>query len=501
MYTVFICLGGTGTQLGSVIGNLYPLLRLSGIIDAPFSMFILDKDTNSGIFKACTGALQRYTGYNYLLPFDALPPYELSPTVYQEMQEGTGLLRNKDYKVMDLIGDDKAMIELASMCWTEDKRSESLRDGNNRDPSRGALDAHVCLEHLTESSLFQGKDGKKGLQNIIGSYGENSVRVVILGGTTGGMGSSLIVPLAKQINRSFPNLRIDMVLLGTYFKIPQRNAPQAGAIDVDNIGTSLDSYYRAADQIEELLDTVNNKWRVYYTAMPGFDNIAGKFDKNSAVKRKYHLLELTAVLAAFVLGEENSSPGFYRTTLSYEKESVGWTDIPPLPPQGDKFKKSAEDFLKLVSVLAYTVYPSLCAEAKDIRKNNYLKFYFKKNPADEMETVEKMRDELKLWLQNVTQCFELWQEIQLNTHLGRDDDKNVVNFFPSDDMNKFAGILDFSQRPRENEVLFLFGGMTSQVFIGKIKPDKKRLVDATDPKDKLRWMFEDIWSNIQNKEG
>jgi hypothetical protein len=497
MHTVFVCLGGTGTQLGSAIGNLYPLLHLSGIIKEPFSMFILDKDTNSGIYKACTGALQRYTDYKYLLPFESLPPYELSPTVYQEMQEGTGLLRNKTYTVMDLIGDDTPMKELASMCWIEEKRKESLRDGNNRDPSRGALDALVCLEHLTESSLFQGKDGKQGLQHIKETIGVNQVRVVILGGTTGGMGSSLIVPLAKKLRESFHNIRIDMVLLGPYFEIPQRNVPQPGAVDIDNIGTSFDSFYRAADQIEELLGTVDKDWRVYYAAMPGFDNTAGKFDKNGAVKRKSHLLELTAALAAFVLGEENRAPGFYVTATNYEKDKklIGWTDI----PLNNVLQKPAENFLKLVSVLASKIYPALCAEPKDIRGNNYLKPYFKKNPADEMDTVKTMRDELKVWLQNITQCFEFWQEIQLNTRLGAKDDKKTVDFFPEKDMNLLAGILNFSQYARENEVPLV--GMTWQNFIGDIKPDKKRLVDANDSKDKLKWMVEDIWSKINSKEG
>jgi hypothetical protein len=310
------------------------------------------------------------------------------------------------------------------------------------------------------------------------------------------MGSSLIVPLAKRLRGSFPNLRIDMVLLGTYFEIPQRNAPQSGSIDVDNIGTSLDSFYRAADQMEELHDTVTNEWRVYYAAMPGFDNTAGKFDKNGAVKRKCHLVELTAALAAFVLGEGNRLPGFYETSLSYGKDKafVDWTDI----PLGNILKKPTEDFMKLVSVLASMVYPSLCAEAKEIRGNNYLKYYFKKNPADEMEIVGNMRDELKIWLQNITQCFEFWQEIQLNTRLGEKNNKAVVNFFPQDAMNRLAGVLDFSQRARKNEVLF--DGKTWAIFLGDIKPDKKRLVDAKDAKDKLKWMFEDIWS-IYHKEG
>jgi hypothetical protein len=498
MYTAYICLGGTGTQLGSTIGNLYPLLRLSGIVKEPFSMFILDKDTNSGIYKACTGSRQRYLDCHHLLPFDTLLPYELSPTVYQDMQEGTELLRNKNYTVMDLIGDDPAMRELAAMCWTEVKRNESLRDGNNRDPSRGSLDALVCLEHLEKSSLFQGKDGQKGLKNLIEKYGERGVRVVILGGTTGGMGSSLIVPLAKRLRSSFPGLRIDMVLLGTYFEIPQRNAPPPGAADVDNIGTSLDSFYRAADQLEELLDAVDNQWRVYYAAIPGFDNTAGEFDKNGAVKRKTHLLELAAALGAFAFGEEESKPGFFQTSLSYgkDKDFIDWTDIPKV----NELKNTAEDFLKLVSVVASKVYPAFTAEPQEIRKDAYLKQYFKKNPADEMEMIMNMRDDLKMWLQNITPYFEFWQEIQLNTHLGAKDDKIIANFFPTDDMNQLAGFLDSSQRTRDNEKLPLFGGKTWLLFLDSIKPDKKRLVDTKDARGKLKWLFEDIW-NIYHKEG
>jgi hypothetical protein len=499
MYTAFVCLGGTGTQLGTAVGNLYPLLRLSRIAEAPFSMFILDKDTNSGIYKACTGALQRYSDSRNLLPFEVLPSYELSPTVYQDMQESTGLLRNKDYTVMNLIGDDAAMKELAAMCWTEEKRNESLRDGNNRDPSRGSLDALVCLEHLTESSLFQGTSGKQGLQNLVDKYGEQDVRVVILGGATGGMGSSLIVPLAERLREKYSGLRIDMVLLGTYFEIPQRNAPPPGATDIDNIGTSLDSFYRAADQVEELYKAkvVDNNWRVYYTAMPGFDNTAGKFDKNGAVKRKTHLLELAAALAAFEIGKQD--PGYYGTSLDYgeNKKTVDWTDI----PRGNDLKKPTADFLKILSVLVCGIYPALCADAKDIRKNGYLKQYFKKNPADEIELITNMRDDLKVWLQNITPYFEFWQEIQLNTRLGAKNDKPVVNFFDQTDMNRLTGFLDLSQCASENEKLPFWGDKTWLQFVDDIKPDKKRLVDATDAAKKLKWMFEDIWNIIYHKEG
>ena len=194
-------------------------------------------------------------------------------------------------------------------------------------------------------------------------------------------------------------------------------------------------------------------------------------------------------------------PHYYETALIYEKNKVGWTDI----PLGDKLEKPTENFLKLVSALAYGLYYPLCADTKDIRKNTYLNPYFKKNPADEMETVKNMRDELKLWLQNITQCFEFWQEIQQYTRLGEPENKNVVGFFKVEHMNKLEGVLNFTLKPRENEKLFAGDGDKEpdgepwQNFIGK--PDKKRLVDANDPKDKLKWMVEDIWNIIIRKEG
>jgi len=287
-----------------------------------------------------------------------------------------------------------------------------------------------------------------------------------------------------------------MVLLGPYFEIPQRNAPSPGTLDVDNIGTSLDSFYRAADQLEELHDyVVDNNWRVYYAAIPGFDNTAGKFDKNGAVKRKTHLLELTAAIAAFMFGEKESKPGFFQTSLK-DRNFIGWTDI----PKGNELKKTAEDFLKLVGVVASGLYPALDAKPQKIRNDGYLKQYFKKNPADEMEMVENMRDELKVWLQNMTPYFEFWQEIQLNTHLGMKDSNIIANFFPKDDMNQLAGFLDFSKQTETSPKLPLLGDLRWMRFIENIKPDKKRLLDMKEAKDKLEWMFEDIW-NICHKEG
>jgi hypothetical protein len=128
--------------------------------------------------------------------------------------------------------------------------------------------------------------------------------------------------------------------------------------------------------------------------------------------------------------------------------------------------------------------------------------YFDKNPADEMGMLEKMRDELKVWLQNVTPYFQFWQEIQLNTHLGAKDSNIIVSFFPPDDMNQLGDFLDFKKKANNNLLLPLHGRKWLQLCedIKDIKPDKKRLVDAKEAKDKLKWMFEDIWS-ICYKEG
>ncbi|MDR2786611.1 MAG: hypothetical protein LBB83_11945, partial [Treponema sp.] len=236
MHTMFICLGGTGTQIGTAIGNLYPLLEQSRIAGAPYEMFILDKDARGGIYSACVGAYERYQDYSSFLPFKALPPYTLYSTIYQDLQGTTENLRNADYTVTDLIGKDRPIRELAGMCWIQEKRDESIRDGNNRDPSRGSLDALVCLEYLENCALFE------RVKAAVDIYGEAGIRAVILGGATGGMGSSLIVPLAKKIKEYFADIRLDLVILGTYFLIPQRSQQQKNI--VDNIGSTQDSFYR-----------------------------------------------------------------------------------------------------------------------------------------------------------------------------------------------------------------------------------------------------------------
>ncbi|MDR0786208.1 MAG: hypothetical protein LBE74_10095 [Treponema sp.] len=486
MYTIFVALGGTGTQIGYAIGNIYPLLQTAGISQSKVDMYILDKDTKSGIYIACSDTNKNYGYYKPLLPFKSLPVWNLKLDVYQEMQEKNAL-RNSSYTVMDLIGDDKIMRDLASMCWVKDKRDESIKDGNNRDPSRGSLDAHVCLEYLEESSLFE------GIEKVKSELGEAGVRVVILGGATGGMGASLIVPLAKQIREKWQNIRIDMALLGTYFAIPQRKV-QPGVSDVDNIGTSFDSFYRVADQMQELAAIADN-WRVYYTAIPEFDDTCGKFEKNGADKRKAHLLELSAALAAFAL--ESLPPGFYHTVLSYDENAadsgVEWAEI----PFGAEIKKTAEDFMRLFSISADILLPLFSKDKQALKNDPYLKFYLKK-PADSIEIIEKMREKLKKWLDAVKPFFDFWNEIQIYTRLGRKDGKTIVKFFPEEEMRAFAGVINSTQAPWENKIPLY--PETWNNFANDLEPNKKELMTAKDDPDKLlTLMIKDVYEKLSRR--
>jgi hypothetical protein len=486
---MFICLGGTGTQIGGTIGNLYPLLKQSGIARAPFEMFILDKDARGGIYSACVGASQRYQDYSPFLPFDALPSYALYSTVYQELQGATEKLRNADYTVMDLIGNDRPMKELAGMCWIQEKRDESIRDGNNRDPSRGSLDALVCLEHFESCVLFE------RFKAAVDTYGEAGVRVVILGGATGGMGSSLIVPLAKRIKSYFVDIRIDLVILGTYFSIPQR--PQQQQNKVDNIGSTQDSFYRVADQIEELATelTGNGRWWVYYAAIPEFDDICGKFDKNGADKRKSHLLELTAALAAFRL-ESLPDEGFYQTALAFDKTKpnafIDWGEI----PFGNELKKPARDFMRLISIMACQILPSLSKVQKELKKDQYVKLYIKK-PQNEMEKIEEIRDLLKKWLQDLVPYFDFWNEIQMYTKLGDKGNRAFVDFFPFKDMEDLSRILTFKQEAWTNKMPLC--RETWMNFFQDIKPDKSVIASVKTIDELLRLMIWDIYTTLTAK--
>ncbi|MDR2793480.1 MAG: hypothetical protein LBB61_07430 [Treponema sp.] len=495
--TVFVGLGGTGTQIATAIGNLYPVLQEAKIITSPFEMYILDKDTNSGIFKACTSACQRYESYSTFLPFDTLlPAYNLKHNIYQELQEKTGF-KDKDYNIMDIIGKDTVMQELAAMCWKEEKREESIKDGNNRDPSRGHLDAVVCLEHLEESSFFA------GINKLIAGGGETSVRIVMLGGVTGGMGSSLIVPLAQRIHKKWNNIRIDMVLLGTYFGIPQRPIPKDGK-DIDNIGTSVDSYYRAADQIEELagISTDIDNWRVYYAAMPGFDNTCGEFKKNAPVPRKFHILELCAALAAFAIEEEK--PGFYGTALSYDdgdpNSCIKWAEI----PLGDKIKKPAITLMRLISILASAVLPELQNQQK-IKNSNYLKKYFKGKQSNNIETIERMRELLDRWLQDITPLFNLWNEIQGSTKLGNKNNRQIVSLFPTENkqMENLDRLLKKEKDNFENKIPLLDQEDESWLNFEHtyLKPNKDKLTATkNEPNEILKLMIKDIYTKLQDKE-
>jgi hypothetical protein len=485
---MFICLGGTGTQIGGAIGNLYPLLKQSGIADAPYEMFILDKDARGGIYSACVGASQRYQDYALFLPFEALPPYTLYSNVYQELQGATEKLRDADYTVMDLIGSDRPMKELAGMCWVQEKRDESIRDGNNRDPSRGSLDALVCLEHFESCVLFE------RFKAAVDAYGEAGVRAVILGGATGGMGSSLIVPLAKKIKAHFADIRIDLVILGTYFSIPQRSQQQN---NVDNIGSTQDSLYRVADQIEELATELAaaKRWWVYYAAIPEFDDICGKFDKNGADKRKSHLLELTAALAAFQL-ESLPEEGFYQTALAFDKTKpnalIDWGEI----PLGNKLKKMARDFMRLISIMACQVLPSFSKEQNELGKDQYVKMYIKK-PRNKMEQIEGIRSLLKKWLQDLVPYFEFWNEIQLYTKLGDKGNRAFVNFFNLEDMEDLSAILAFKQEAWTNKMLLC--QETWMNFFEDIKPDRKAIASVKGMDELFRLMIRDIYTTLTTR--
>ena len=54
-YTLLVCLGGTGTQIGTALGNLYPLLQTSHLADdgCIYKMFIMDKDTRGKNYEYC----------------------------------------------------------------------------------------------------------------------------------------------------------------------------------------------------------------------------------------------------------------------------------------------------------------------------------------------------------------------------------------------------------------------------------------------------------------
>jgi hypothetical protein len=342
---------------------------------------------------------------------------------------------------------------------------------------------------LDTSRLF------KGIDTAINDHGETGVRFVILGGATGGMGSSLIVPLARELKQQFPKLRIDMVILGTYFAIPARKKGKNES-NVDDIGTTMDSFYRAADQIQELAGVVSPDWRVYYVAMPAnprLDDICGEFRKNTAPKRKAHLLELAAALGAFAL--EKMEGGYYETALTYDggaNLTVEWDSL----PLGSELKKSAYNFLRLISVLACNVLPALLKEPKALKGDVYIKRYLAK--PDDPEKIEKMRELLKIWLQNVKPYFEMWREIQLFTRLGREDGKQVVDLLPAKDMENMAATLAAPQRTQDNLIPLVRETWIN--YVNELKPDKKAIQDAKGDEVKiLALMIKDIYTDLSGR--
>jgi hypothetical protein len=496
MHTIFACLGGTGTQIGRAIGTLYPLLKKDkdgGLIDEPFDMFIIDKDTNSGIFKGCVGAHDRYEQCYKALPFnEPLEPFYIGHDVYQQMQEATGLLHDNIYTLKHIIGGDKFIMELASMCWSEEKIGESLRDGNNRDPSRGALDAAVCLDNLDKSSFCMKID------KVTSERPLDQVRLVILGGATGGMGSSLIVPLVERINAKYPKLRVDLVILGTYFTIPQRQDEQ-NKNSVDNIGTSKDSFYRAADQLKELAGkAVSDESRVYYAAIPYLDSgVSGDvFEKNGA-DRKAHLVELCAALAAFEISDKK--PGFYQTVLPYNRESqeagnkIRWEDI----PGGDKIYKKALRFMNLLSLLSCRIYPILinAENSKEITKhrNELTSRYFKKK---DNETIDAVITALRMWIQNAVPYFMFWNDIQEYSKLGFMDGRNTVLLFDREQMTRLKEELDSPQMSKLGSIPFIKEKWND--ILGNLNPDPKKVAAASDATELLKLLIEDVYRYILN---
>lgn len=516
-YTLFVCLGGTGTQVGTAIGNLYPLLRSSGIAgeSSVYNMFIMDKDTK-GNHEYCVDAAQRYQSFYNTLPFETLAPYTLTSGLYHELQKKANKF-DTDYTVIDLIGSDDPIKALAGMCWEEEKYTESLRYGNNRDPSRGSLDAHVCLKYFTESSLF------KTLTELVNGASVNNIRLVIIGGTTGGMGSSLIVPLVQKIKayrnsddstlKNLGKIRIDLVILGSYFKIP--NNPD-DLDKVNDIGVTNDSYYRVRDQVQELEKLVSeygdDQWRVYYVACQGFDDICGSFNKNGAEKRKAHLVELLAAGAALQLQPKGA--GFYQTSIPTDEEGslkIGWEEIPLgiSDGAGAKLKNSARNLMRLISVMACQVYPRFCQDIPLLQKDVYVTTYIKK-PKDNKKKIDALSVLIKAWLGQLIPYFEFWNDIQLYSKLGGGN-SIAIEFFDRDAMNTLSAIL--ANVINNPAVAWRSDGTpvnqmplckdTWMNYLSGISPARGRLATATASEDKSEDLFslmiEDLYQVLSTK--
>jgi len=406
------------------------------------------------------------------------------------------------------------------MCWIKEKRVEPIRDGNNRDPSRGSLDVQVCLGNFEKCILY------KQLELATkGDRGAGKVRVVILGGATGGMGSSLILHLTKKIESHFPGLRIDLVILGTYFQIPPLRSSEQQKDKSNDIGNTNDSFHRVAAQIRELKEYLvdcypKSLWRVYYAAITELDDTCGDFNKNGANPRASHLLELIAALAAFKLKDEEKG-GFYQTAIRFDKDIIDWNEKIPYI---DKLKKPAQDLMFLFGIIVFRIIPRFTLregkeeETEDLKRmerDQYVKLYIKK-PKDtkEQERVRKVHGEFIKIRDNLFPYFNLWFEIQEKTEFGMG--KKIVEFFSRTEMDRLFKIL----RPEEYKILRPGEGdekepvMTNEIllyqqtwsnFFDSIKTDKTKLIKALEKdnvKDLVQSMIEDVYKVIEaRKEG
>lgn len=518
--TLFICVGGTGTQVGTAIGTLYPLLKASRIAksDDEYSMFIMDKDTAGDNYSYCVGVLEKYKNIiNFketkegeekapsFLPFEVLPPYELHAKLYNELQEKrvkNGGAPIDDCTVMKLIGDDRAVVELANMCWKKEKQTESLTDGNNRDPSRGSIDSHVSLKYLKQTSFFE------KIKNLIGSsISIEDIRIVIIAGITGGMGSSLIVPLVEELKefsndndlKKIAKLRIDIVAIGPYFNIPTNPNGKA----VDNIGTSSDSYHRAKDQIEELTELVETykdvNWNVYYVDVPDdLDDICGTFNKNRAEKRHAHLVELMAALVTLNLREHKIS-AHHQTLLEHKKEKIDWDDL----AQGEKLKPFARSLMKLIAIVATELFPRFSQKDADLKKDAFIKMYFEK-VEENILLIEKIASKIKEWLINAIPYFNFWNDIRTHFKFGKNHDI-TIDFFDKEDMDELEAI--FASVVNKPDVSWKEGPLnkiplckkTWMNYVVAIKPSGKIGKEQTEAEAMFSLILKDIYEVLKKE--
>jgi hypothetical protein len=299
----------------------------------------------------------------------------------------------------------------------------------------------------------------------------------------------------------FEKLRIDMVLLGTYFKVPENSNP---VNRVDDIGSNQDSFYRAKDQLNELYELVTDEWQVYYAAIPGFDDICGEFRKNGAKKRKSHFLELAAALAAFFeIG--NDDVNFFHTALPHGKSSDIGLELIPF---GSNLKPMVKKFMGLISIMACQVYPRFMQKVEEMKKDPYVKWYVRRIGDDSTQKIDKLRLYIKGRLDELRTCFEFWYEIQHYTKLSGNVG-GIIEFSPDEEfstakINELWTILEnINDTP---QVAWRSEGFPNVMplcthtwlnYLPKIKPDKDASVIASlEEKELFEQMMKDIYKAI-----